>query len=206
MERLEDELLAPGRGQHDRLLPRLERKQQQRRRLLRAVAISLSQPGGATVHSVVKAAGVSRNTFYEHFENLEQALAESAEFAGRLLEDTLVLRLAAERTPVARFRALVGECFAWLRREQAYVEILGWKPTANGAAPNLSGLGRVLQKTLLSCLESAWRDMRLQGNVRPVRLIAAVVALEELVRLYAHAKLEPEVEDEIVAVLVGLFH
>lgn len=78
MERLDEELLAPGRGQHDRLLPRLERSQQQRRRLLRAVAISFSQPAGATVQSVVKAAGVSRNTFYEHFANIEQALAESA--------------------------------------------------------------------------------------------------------------------------------
>lgn len=206
MERLDEELLAPGRGQHDRLLPRLERSQQQRRRLLRAVAISFSQPAGATVQSVVKAAGVSRNTFYEHFANIEQALAESAQFAGGLLEDALVLRLEAERTPVARFRALVSECFAWLRREQAWVEILGWKPTANGAATNLTELGRALQKTLLSCLESAWRDMRLQGNVHPVRLVAAVVALEELLRLYAHAKIEPDVEDEIVAVLVGLFH
>ncbi len=205
MERFEEELLAPGRGQHDRLLPRPERSQQQRRRLLRAVAISFSQPGDATVQSVVKIAGVSRNTFYEHFENIEPALAGAAEFAGELLEHALARRLEVERTPVARFRALVSESFDWLQREQAWAEILARKP-GGGAAPNLSVLGKVLQKTLRSCLTSAWRDMRLQGNIRPVRLVAAVVSLEELLRLYAHAKLEPELEDEIVAVLVGLFH
>ncbi len=205
MEPFEEELSAPGRGQHDRLLPRLERSHQQRRRLLRAVAISFAQPGAATVQSVVKIAGVSRNTFYEHFANIEQALAEAAEFAGGLLERALAHRLEAERTPVARFRALVSESVGWLQREKGWAEILARKP-GGGAAPNHSELGKVLQKTLRSCLTSAWRDMRLQGNIRPVRLVAAVVSLEELLRLYAHAKPEPELEDEIVAVLVGLFH
>jgi AcrR family transcriptional regulator len=75
-------------GRHG--LPRSFVESNQRQRVLRAVVEVASGTGygGLTVRDVITRAGVSRRTFYEHFENKEQAfLAAYEAVVGRLAQD-----------------------------------------------------------------------------------------------------------------------
>jgi AcrR family transcriptional regulator len=88
------------RSRHDRMphqlpsgrhgLPRSFVENNQRQRILRAVVEVASGTGygGLTVRDVIERAGVSRRTFYEHFENKDQAFLAAY--------DLVVSRLAVE--------------------------------------------------------------------------------------------------------------
>jgi AcrR family transcriptional regulator len=67
---------APGRGKYDRTRTADERHKEQKRRLLDAAAHVFAESGwaGATVEAIVTRAGMSRRTFYEHFEDLRECL------------------------------------------------------------------------------------------------------------------------------------
>jgi AcrR family transcriptional regulator len=67
---------APGRGKYDRTRSPDERQKDQRRRLLDAAGHVFAEVGwaDATVEAIVNRAGMSRRTFYEHFDDLRECL------------------------------------------------------------------------------------------------------------------------------------
>ena len=67
---------APGRGKYDRTATADSREKEQLRRLLDAAAHVFAEKGwaGATVEAIVTRAGMSRRTFYEHFDDLRECL------------------------------------------------------------------------------------------------------------------------------------
>jgi AcrR family transcriptional regulator len=67
---------APGRGKYDRSRSADERQKDQQRRLLEAASIVFAEMGwaDATVEAIVNRAGMSRRTFYEHFDDLKDCL------------------------------------------------------------------------------------------------------------------------------------
>ena len=67
---------APGRGKYDRKRSPDERQKDQMRRLLEAAGIVFAEMGwaDATVEAIVNRAGMSRRTFYEHFDDLKECL------------------------------------------------------------------------------------------------------------------------------------
>ncbi len=67
---------APGRGKYDRGASADIRQKEQLRRLLDAAAHTFAEKGwaGATVETIVSRAGMSRRTFYEHFDDLRECL------------------------------------------------------------------------------------------------------------------------------------
>lgn len=67
---------APGRGKYDRTRSPDERQKEQRRRLLDAAGHVFAESGwaDATVEAIVNRAGMSRRTFYEHFDDLKECL------------------------------------------------------------------------------------------------------------------------------------
>lgn len=67
---------APGRGKYDRTRSQDERQKDQLRRLLDAAGHVFSEMGwaDATVEAIVNRAGMSRRTFYEHFDDLKHCL------------------------------------------------------------------------------------------------------------------------------------
>ncbi len=105
---------APGRGQYDRRQPREARLLEQRERLLAATALALGRDAQATIGSVVKLAGVSRNTFYEYFDDLANARAAALGRAVHRLSALLKAAEARTRTPVERWRALAHAYLEWL--------------------------------------------------------------------------------------------
>lgn len=69
---------APGRGKYDRTRSPDERQKDQLRRLLDAAAHVFAEKGwaDATVETIVTRAGMSRRTFYEHFDDLKDCLLQ----------------------------------------------------------------------------------------------------------------------------------
>ena len=67
---------APARGNYDRTPTPDERQKEQLRRLLDAAAHVFAEKGwaDATVEAIVTRAGMSRRTFYEHFDDLRDCL------------------------------------------------------------------------------------------------------------------------------------
>jgi len=125
--------LPPGR--HG--LPRNVVRDNQRRRILTAVAEAVAGVGYAamTVEDVIKLAGVSRRTFYEHFTSKEDAfLASYDDIAAQLLQ-ALVTAFEGETTFVARVEACMRAFLTLLAAQPAYarmciVEVLVAGPAA----------------------------------------------------------------------------
>lgn len=104
---------APGLPRGPQALPRGEVAAHQRQRLFEAMIKTVDERGfvASTISDLVEHAGVSRRTFYEHFENKEQCLL--------LTYDMLVEGLAARLSAVdasagqglKRLQALLGTLF-----------------------------------------------------------------------------------------------
>jgi AcrR family transcriptional regulator len=76
----------PERGKYDRALSAAARKKEQRRALLVAATAVFAKRGyvEASVEDIVREAGVSRRTYYEHFDDLADALAAVHDASGKL--------------------------------------------------------------------------------------------------------------------------
>jgi AcrR family transcriptional regulator len=131
---------APGRGQYDRRQPREARLLEQKARLLSATAFAVARSADATIADVVKVAGVSRNTFYEYFDDLAHARLASVQRAEHRL--LTLLRVAEEqtRTPVERWRALSHSFMSWVVAAPADALLC-----LEGVRSELSTAGRALE-------------------------------------------------------------
>ena len=90
---------------------------EQRARLLSATALAIVRAPIAseqTIGSVVKLAGVSRNTFYEYFDDLPHARVAAEQRAEQRLLVQLRAAEAQTRTPVERWRALGHAWMMWV--------------------------------------------------------------------------------------------
>jgi AcrR family transcriptional regulator len=105
---------APPRGHYDRRQPRELRVVEQRDRLIAATALAFARESAPTIATVVNLARVSRNTFYEYFDDLEHARAAAVLRAKQRVEQALRQAEQAARTPVERRRALARAWFDWI--------------------------------------------------------------------------------------------
>lgn len=161
---------APGRGRYDRLQPREERLIEQRARLLTATAIARWREHVPTIASVVRRAGVSRNTFYEYFDDLEHAVTAAEQRALAQLVKSLRAAEARSRTPVERWRALAGAWFEWMSAAPADAAL------CLKSAAGLSNAGRAFEAALtrsLATLRAAGIPMRTQDDLRVTATAAA---------------------------------
>ena len=125
--------LPPGR--HG--LPREFVVGNQRQRILAAVAEAVSDIGYAamTVEDIIKAAGVSRRTFYEHFKSKEEAFLASYEDISAQLMAVVVAAFNRTDSFVTRVEDCMRAFLTLLAAEPAYanmciVEVLVAGPTA----------------------------------------------------------------------------
>jgi AcrR family transcriptional regulator len=125
--------LPPGR--HG--LPREFVVGNQRRRILAAVADAVADVGYAsmTVEDIIRAAGVSRRTFYEHFRGKEDAFLVSYEDISAQLMAAVDAAFRRSDDFVERVEACMREFLVLLAREPAYahmciVEVLVAGPAA----------------------------------------------------------------------------
>lgn len=92
---------APGRGKYDRSRTPDERQREQRRRLLEAAGHVFAEMGwaNATVEAIVTRAGMSRRTFYEHFDDLKECLLVLHKSVTKVSFRAVETRVAAETDP-----------------------------------------------------------------------------------------------------------
>ena len=188
---------APKRGQYDRALSRRERQAAQRERVIAAIAAIAATDRELSVASVVEAAGIGRNTFYEYFDDLEHALLAINQ---RVLSDFASranTALRAARTPLERIRALARVWAENVLENSAYVK-LALRAQAELSEPTqLSVLGQHLASALSAEHESR---STLPGLAEPLR-IAVVAALFDAVSR-AHFGLRAMSSEELQRVLV----
>jgi len=110
---------APPRGLYDRRQSRDARVLEQRDRLLTATALVLAAGATPTITAVVNLARVSRNTFYEYFDDLEHARVAAVLRAKQGVARALTRVEISARTPVERRRALARAWFDWIGSEPA---------------------------------------------------------------------------------------
>src|SRR5262245_20039853 len=98
---------AKGRGKYDRAQSTAERREEQRARLLGAAAQVLSTKGfaNASVRDIVDAAGMSRRTFYEHFDDLRDVLFTLHDQAADLTFRYVRERIEEKADPMDKVRA-----------------------------------------------------------------------------------------------------
>ena len=110
----------------------------QRTRLLEAVGRAVAEKGyaAATIDDIVRDAGVSKKTFYEHFsDKLDRFLAAYETASDELLEHVRAAQDAAEGEWLARTRAGIRAYLRWLAAEPALakvflIEVAAAGPTA----------------------------------------------------------------------------
>jgi len=110
---------APPRGHYDRQQLREERVVEQRDRLLTATALVFGSEATPTITAVVNLARVSRNTFYEYFDDLTHARLVAVSRAKQGVAHALLRVETSARTPVERRRALARAWFDWIGSEPA---------------------------------------------------------------------------------------
>ena len=97
----------------------------QRQRILAAVAEAVSEVGYAamTVEDIIKAAGVSRRTFYEHFKSKEEAFLVSYEDISAQLMDAVVAAFDRTDSFITRVEDCMRAFLTLLAAEPAYANM-----------------------------------------------------------------------------------
>jgi AcrR family transcriptional regulator len=99
------------RGRH--APPREVRQDQQRARLFAAASVVFARGGHAeaSAEAIAREAGMSKATFYEHFDNKDDCLLALLDFAlaGAIAELERLCDLHAERSPAERLRSTAVE-------------------------------------------------------------------------------------------------
>jgi AcrR family transcriptional regulator len=98
---------APGRGKYDRTRSARERQKEQLDRLLESAGLVFAELGwaDASVEAIVNRAGMSRRTFYEHFDDLKDCLLTFYRKANRRAFKAVELAVAnADPDPAAKLR------------------------------------------------------------------------------------------------------
>jgi AcrR family transcriptional regulator len=171
--------MAP-RGRWDRTATAAARTVESRRVLVIAAARSLLDRGRAvTVSDVVQRAGVGRNTFYVHFDDLPAAFAAAEAEALTKISRALAPAPLA-RTPLERFRHFASE---WLSIATTEPELVSLVIRGDGTLRGCHvELRKVIENALRAIASSARRAGVLGRPADPNRLRAltgAFVAFAE---------------------------
>lgn len=107
------------RGRHG--IPREEVLASQRGRMLWAMADAVHERGyvKVTVADVIRRAGVSRETFYEHFKDKEDCFLAALEGAAQLLTGQVREAVGSATNPGDRLEAMLGAYLETMAQEQA---------------------------------------------------------------------------------------
>jgi AcrR family transcriptional regulator len=184
----------------------------QRARLLEAVGRAVAEKGyaGATIDDIVRDAGVSKKTFYEHFRDKEDCFVAAYEAAS----DELYERVrAAQRDPsggwLERTRAGVHAYLHWLAADPALARVFLIEVAAAG--PRAAGARELMRDRYaegLRRLQAAARDEIEDLPRLPMEVFHAVVAaIDDIVSRHIRqsgAEDLPELEPLLLFVQLSL--
>jgi AcrR family transcriptional regulator len=194
------------RGRH--AAPREVVWRSQRGRLLAAMAVAVAEKGyaGVVVADVIAQAGVSRKTFYEHFENKEQCFLAAYDAGVQLILDAIDAAIReASPDPLSIARAGTRAYLETLAANPAFartflVEVLGAGPQA------LARRSRVHAR-FAEQLETIHRAAGGPADAPGYVFRACVGAIHELVTdhvIHRGAQTLPELLDALVEIETAL--
>jgi AcrR family transcriptional regulator len=183
----------------------------QRARLLEAVGRAVAEKGyaAATIEDVVRGAGVSKKTFYEHFADKEGCFLAAYEAAAEELFRRVLEAHGTSHDWMERTRAGIAAYLHWLAAEPALarvflIEVAAAGPRAAQARERLRDRYAVLMRELQ---EEARADIPSLPVLPDEVFHAAVAAVDELVvRRIRESSAEglPELEPILLYLQVAL--
>ena len=198
------------RGPHS--LAREQVLASQRGRMIDGIASAVAEKGYAatTVGDVVKAAGVSRKTFYEHFTDKEECFMAAWETGVQLLFDAIYASQRDAANPLERMRLGLRAYLQTLASEPDFARAFLIEVVAAG--PEAEARRGQVHDRFCELFVTQHADARLERPDLPIvpRQVcrAAVGAVNELVSDYVRdgrtAEL-PELEDTILYLELVLF-
>jgi AcrR family transcriptional regulator len=183
---------APKRGQHDRSLSADERVAQQRRRLLRAGPQVFAHLGfaNATVDAIVREAGTSRRTFYEHFDDLRDMLLQLHERSGTRAFRAVEQYVLAQEHPHEQLRAGVEGFLGLIAHFGDEARVLFREVSALGPE-HQSRRDALLQRFATLMFQGVARSHAMGIAKRPpdeLRIFALVAAIEAIGMRYVERR------------------
>jgi len=168
-----EQRLPPGR--HG--LPREAVAENQRERLLNGVVEAVARDGynATTITGIVKAAKISRRTFYEHFEGKQDCfVAAYAMIEAHVLESMLAAPGAGEEWP-ERVRARLAALLEVLARDEAVTRCFLVEPLAAGG--EVAARYREAMSLIAAALRPEPPPSQLNMEVRDQALIGGIATL-----------------------------
>lgn len=175
-------LAAPERGRYDRAATREQRQSEQRERVLTAILQLSAEAAELSIGSVVHAAGIGRNTFYEYFDDLPHALTTLRQRALKEFAALLELELQCASSSALRIGALSAAWANYLSSSALLARLA--LQTLPGTSSGLSAIGDLLHSTL-----ATWSDLHdeLPGLADATRIFAVAALFEVLGRRTVNA-------------------
>ncbi len=198
---------AQGRGKYDRGQSAAERHEEQRLRLLGAAAEIFGARGfaNASVADIVTEAGMSRRTFYEHFDDLRDVLLQVHERAANLAFRFIEARVRETSDPISRVTAGIEAFFTLIAGQGALARVLFREVRA--ADPKNEGLHEAMLSRFVGLLFEGVADAYAKGEAkRPpdeLTIFALVSAMEAVAMRYV-ARREEQRAIEAAPMLVEL--
>jgi AcrR family transcriptional regulator len=141
-----------GRGRWDRRSSEAERRERTREEIIDATSrvVATRGPHRTTAGEIIEAAGVGRNTFYEHLQTSGAAVAESVRRATEALAQVLRASVSDSRTPRERLRLLST---TWLSEVPRYAVLMA--VLRAGESDERASVLRVIETEIRAALELA---------------------------------------------------
>jgi len=183
----------PRRGQYDRTQPAAQRHREQRGKLLASAAKVFAGTGyaRASVEAIIKDAGMSRRTFYEHFDDLRDVLLKLHERTARFAIAFVRGAIESAPDPIAGVEAGIR---AFLHLTATHVDlarVLFREVRASGDDYRREALEDEFAKILLVALRQAHERGDLAVRPEPLAVTALVGAIETMaMRLVEHGSEE----------------
>lgn len=166
------------RGRHS--LSRAEVQAAQRLRLVVALAEELALAGYAKtpVAAVLKRAGISRQTFYELYDDKQAAFLDALDVVGEVLLGELQAAFAGEAPPAARARAAVDRYLSTLGDHLPFARL--FLIEVHAAGPEALARRAAVQDRLVDELVAATGARRSADRFACRAYVAAVASLVAL--------------------------
>jgi len=186
-----------GPGTYDRQKSPEERRDDQRRRILLGAARVFGRDGyaAASVATILECSGVSRGTFYRHFNDLADVFLAVKQEAASLLFDFVEERIRDESNPAERLKVGVHAFLSLVAENADLVRVFRRESPAN--RPSHREIRNHTLNRFVSLIREGAADAHKHGLIKQtpdeLTIYALVVAFEGMVARYLDSRDEARV-------------
>lgn len=181
-----------GPGTYDRQKSPEERRDDQRRRILLGAARVFGRDGyaAASVATILECSGVSRGTFYRHFNDLADVFLAVKQEAANLLFDFVEERIRDEHDPAQRLRTGVHAFLQLVAQNADLVRVFRRESPAN--RPSHREIRNQTLNRFVTLIRDGSTEAVQQGLIKhmpdDLTIYAIVVAFEGVIARYLESR------------------